>query len=74
MKVNVLYRDGSVQAFENEPQQTAEGKPPWASIPADSFLPFPNGVLWALDRIFVAADYSYVNAKPWLAPIPLPIP
>ncbi len=72
-KVNVLYKDGSVQPFENNPQVTAEGKPPWASIPADAFADFPDGVLWALDRIFVAADYSYVNAEPWYAPVP-PIP
>ena len=70
VKVNVLYRDGSVQPFENEPQQTAEGEPPWASIPADAFLIWPAGPLAALDRIFVAADYSYVNAEPWFAPVP----
>lgn len=69
-KVNVLYRDGSVQPFENNPQETAAGKPPWASIPADAFLVFPAGVLEALDRIFVAADYSYVSEEPWYAPVP----
>ena len=71
-KVNVLYTDGSVQPFENNPQVTADGKPPWASIPADAFYPatYPDSVLYALDRIFVAADYSYVNAEPWYAPVP----
>jgi prepilin-type N-terminal cleavage/methylation domain-containing protein len=70
VKVNVLYKDGSVQAFENERQVTADGKPPWASIPGDAFANAPDDILYALDRIFVAADYSYVNEQPWLAPIP----
>lgn len=71
-RVNVLYRDGSVRPFDNENQETADGKPPWATIPADAFLVFPDDVLAALDRIFVAADYSYVNAEPWFAPVPPP--
>ncbi|MCH8052798.1 MAG: prepilin-type N-terminal cleavage/methylation domain-containing protein [Planctomycetes bacterium] len=69
-KVNVLYKDGSVQPFDNEKQETADGKPPWASIPASAFATAPAGILYALDRIFVAADYSYVNAEPWYAPVP----
>ena len=69
-KVNVLYKDGSVQAFDNEKQVTADGKPPWASIPSSAFATAPAGILYALDRIFVAADYSYVNAEPWYAPLP----
>ncbi len=73
-KVNVLYKDGSVRPFDNEKQETADGKPPWASIPADAFFVFPDDVLAALDRIFVAADYSYVNAEPWFAPIPPCLP
>ncbi len=74
-KVNVLYKDGSVRPFDNEKQETADGKPPWASIPGSAFNPAdaPGSVLYALDRIFVAADYSYVNAEPWYAPVP-PIP
>ncbi len=72
VKLNVLYRDGSVGSFKNEPQVTADGKPPWASIPANAFDPatYPGSVLDALDRIFVAADYSYVSEEPWLAPVP----
>ncbi|MCZ6655536.1 MAG: prepilin-type N-terminal cleavage/methylation domain-containing protein [Planctomycetota bacterium] len=69
-KVNVLYKDGSVQPFDNEKQETADGKPPWASIPSSAFATAPAGILYALDRIFVAADYSYVNAEPWYAPVP----
>ncbi len=72
-KVNVLYKDGSVRPFDNEKQVTADGKPPWASIPTDAFANAPADILYALDRIFVAADYSYVNAEPWFAPVP-PIP
>ncbi len=76
LRVNVLYKDGSVRAFDNEKQVTADGEPPWppwASIPADAFLVLPDDILAALDRIFVAADYSYVNAEPWYAPVP-PVP
>ncbi len=69
-KVNVLYKDGSVRPFDNENQITATGEPPWASIPADAFAAAPAEILYALDRIFVAADYSYLNAEPWYAPIP----
>ncbi len=71
-RVNVLYKDGSVQPFDNEKQETADGKPPWASIPTRAFDPAtaPNSVLYALDRIFVAADYSYLNSEPWYAPVP----
>jgi len=69
-KVNVLYKDGSVQPFDNEKQETAPGKPPWASIPASAFVAAPADILYALDRIFVAADYSYLSSEPWYAPIP----
>ncbi len=73
-KVNVLYKDGSVQPFDNEKQETADGKPPWASIPASAFATAPAGILDALDRIFVAADYSYLSAEPWYAPLPPCLP
>ncbi len=69
-RVNVLYKDSSVQPFDNEKQVTAAGQPPWASIPASAFATAPDGILYALDRIFVAADYSYLNSQPWYAPIP----
>ena len=79
-RVNVVYKDGSTKPFDNELQripsrglQHAGGSAsvPWASIPAAAFADYPAGVLWALDRIFVAADYSFIGEEPWLrAPLP----
>lgn len=76
-RVNVLYKDGSTNPFDNENQRVeypaGSGdiqQVPWASIPASSFLTFPNGVLWTLDRIFLAGDYSFRSDEPWRAPQP----
>lgn len=76
-RVNVLYKDGSTKPFDNEDQRVeypagsgSIEQVPWASIPASAFLNFPNGVLWTLDRIFLAGDYSFLSDEPWRAPQP----
>lgn len=68
-RLNVLYKDGSTKPFDNELQRVHNPPPvPWASIPASAFLSFPAGVTSALDRIFIAGDYSFVSEEPWRAP------
>lgn len=68
-RLNVLYKDGSTKPFDNELQRVINPPPvPWASIPASAFLSFPIGVTGALDRIFIAGDYSFISEEPWRAP------
>ncbi len=73
-KVNVVYLDSSVQSFDNDLQQVSSTESaPWATVPTAAFA--PDGMpLFAqlsrsLDRILLAADYSY-RADPAVAPVP----
>lgn len=68
LKVNVVYKDGSVNPFDNKAQLVRGDEQPWATV--QGFAGFPNDVLWNLDRIFLAADFSFVRKEPWLAPVP----
>ncbi len=70
-RVNVLYKDGSTQPFDNKEQQGHYYRGPWASISGRAISGrFPDEVLQELDRIFIAGDYSFISPEPWRAPLP----
>ncbi len=59
-RAQVLYRDGSVQRFNN----AAGG----LSLGSEWFADFPNSVAAALDQLFVNADYAFRSGNPADAP------
>jgi hypothetical protein len=59
LRVNILFRDGSVSNFANSQRCLA--------IPPEAFLD-PTRLPATLDQLLVNADYAYTGGKPWQAP------
>jgi prepilin-type N-terminal cleavage/methylation domain-containing protein len=59
LRVNVLFRDGSVRRYANRENCLA--------IPPSAFDP-PTGILTALDQIMINADFAFESAHPSEAP------